>query len=162
MPAEPETVRTSELVDSLVQLSFVVQEVLVRVSAEHNLSMTQLRLLGILRDHTPPMSAIAEHLGLDRSSITGLVDRAERRGLVSRTASRHDARVTIVKATSAGLKLGRQLSAIITTEIEALVEDLPRTERTCIVRAAGSVLEAELGRRPPGGELEFPLRLLRE
>lgn len=145
MVSKPDTARTSELVDSLVQLSFAIQEVLTRVSAERNLSVTQLRLLGILRDRTPPMTAIAEHLGLDRSSITGLVGRAERRGLVSRTVSKHDARVTIVSATSKGLLVGRQVAAKVTSEIESLVGHVPKTERDCLVRVAESVLNTEIG-----------------
>ena len=144
--AEPDTARTSDLVDALVQLSFAVQEVLARASAQHNLSVTQLRLLGILRDRTPPMTAIADHLGLDRSSVTGLVDRAERRGLVARTTSAHDARVTIVSATATGLDVARQLAATVTTDIEALVRHVPRAERNRIVRVAIAVLGAPVGR----------------
>jgi DNA-binding MarR family transcriptional regulator len=101
------------------------------------------------------MTAIADHLGLDRSSVTGLVDRAERRGLVSRTTSSQDARVTIVTATSTGLKMGRHLAAMITTEIEALVRHVPRSERACIVRVATSVLDAASTAPPamPSGSL---------
>lgn len=146
MASKAGTSRTSELVDSLVQLSFAVQDVLVRVSAEHDVSVTQLRLLGILRDRTPPMTAIATHLGLDRSSVTGLVDRAERRGLVSRATSAHDARVTIVSVTSPGLEVGEQLATMVTAEIEALVGRVPRAERKCLVRAAETILGAPLGR----------------
>src|SRR3984957_14601767 len=100
MGTKRDTTQTSELVDSLVQLSFAVHDALTRVSAEHELSVTQLRLLGILRDRTPPMTALAQHLRLDPSSVTGLVSRAEQRGLVSRTAAPHDGRVTIVSATA--------------------------------------------------------------
>ncbi len=146
MAARPQTARTSELVDSLVQLSFAVHDVLARVSADHDLSVTQLRLLSILRDRTPPMTAIAEHLGLDPSSVTGLVDRAERRGLVSRATSTRDARVTIVSATAAGLELGAQLAATVTTGIEALVAGVPGTERDCIVQVAAAILDARGGR----------------
>jgi DNA-binding MarR family transcriptional regulator len=147
MIARSDNAQTSELVDKLVQFSFAIQDALNRVSAEHDLSVTQLRLLGILRDRTPPMTAIAEHLGLDPSSVTGLVGRAERRGLVSRAASTHDARVTIVSATSKGLRVSRQLAAIVTDEIDALVRLVPPAERTCIMRVVASILDAEVGRR---------------
>jgi DNA-binding MarR family transcriptional regulator len=149
--AKPDTARTPELVDALVQLSFAVQEVLARASAQHNLSVTQLRLLGILRDRTPPMTAIADHLGLDRSSVTGLVDRAERRGLVARTTSTQDARVTIVSATPRGLDVARQLAATVTSDIEALARHVPRAERDRIVRVASAVLgpSAERGVATP-------------
>ncbi|HEY3842142.1 MAG TPA: MarR family transcriptional regulator [Acidimicrobiales bacterium] len=140
MATKRDNVLTSELVDALVQLSFAVHQVLARVSAEHNLSVTQLRLLGLLRDRTPPMTAIAEHLGLDRSSVTGLITRAEQRGLVVRTTSAHDARVTVVSATPLAFDVGRQIASKVTSEIEALVADVPNAERDRMVRVVKVVL----------------------
>lgn len=130
-----------ELVDSLVELSFAVQAILTRASAHFDLSVTQLRLLGILRDRTPPMTAIAEHLGLDRSSVTGLVDRAERRGLVARTAATDDARVTLVRTTPAGRAVMKKLGTVITSEIGALCRHLTDADLDLLVRVAGSVLD---------------------
>ena len=143
---------TSELVDGLVQLTFAVHDVLARATSGHGLSVTQLRLLGMLRDRTPPMTAIAEHLGLDRSSVSGLIDRAERRGLVSRTPSTEDARVTMVRVTSTGRAVGRRCAAVVTTEIDALVAHLPKAERDGLVRAALSIVggPSGLGRTAAG------------
>jgi hypothetical protein len=84
------------IVDSLAQLSFLVQGVLGKVAAEHGLSIVQLRLFGVLRDREPGMQELARHLGLDKSSMTGLVDRAERRGLVRRAPAPHDRRAVLV------------------------------------------------------------------
>ena len=75
---------SDEFVNALAQLSFVVQSMLARTAAKHDLSLTQLRLLGMLRDRRPSMQELAQRLGLDKSSVTGLVDRAERRGLMKR------------------------------------------------------------------------------
>ena len=79
-------------VDGLAQLSFLIQGLLERRAAEHDLSIVQTRLLGVLRDRTPTMNELARFLGLDKSSVTGLVDRAERRGLVARVPSATDRR----------------------------------------------------------------------
>jgi DNA-binding MarR family transcriptional regulator len=140
MSSKPDPAGIPQLVDALVQLSFAVQDVLIRSASEHDLSVTQLRLLGILRDRTPAMATIADHLRLDRSSVSGLIDRAERRGLVSRSVSAHDARVTIVSITSAGLDVGRQLSATVTAGLEELAGHLSAAERRDIVRLAESVI----------------------
>ncbi len=75
------------LVDALAQLSFAVQGALTRVAAAHDASIIQTRLLGILRDRHPTITELAAFLQLDKSSVTGLVDRAEERGLVRRVAS---------------------------------------------------------------------------
>ncbi|MFE3163053.1 MarR family winged helix-turn-helix transcriptional regulator [Streptomyces sp. NPDC059224] len=120
MSDEPENVTDLGIVDSLAQLSFLVQAALGKVAAEHGLSVVQLRLLGVLRDRTPGMQELAHHLGLDKSSMTGLVDRAERRDLVRRTPSPHDRRSVLVSVTPEGLKLIRHCE----TEVERQIHDL--------------------------------------
>ena len=79
-------------VDSMAQLSFLIHRMLERRAAEHDLSIIQTRLLGVLRDRRPTMNELGKLLDLDKSSVSGLVDRAERRGLVSRAASPADGR----------------------------------------------------------------------
>lgn len=130
---------TSATVDALVQVSFAVQVVLTRVAAQQDLSLTQLRLLGILRDRTPSMAAIADFLELDRSSITGLIDRAERRGLVARRPSPSDARVTLVEATAVGLELASRIGAEVGASIEQLLAGSSATARASIEKLAASL-----------------------
>ena len=125
MPAGLDGGATPPFVDALVQVSFAVQDVLTRAAAEHDLSLTQLRLLGILRDRTPAMATIAHHLGLDPSSVSGLIDRAERRGLVVRSTATHDARVTIVSVTPAGRGLSAQLAVDVMARLEELIGHIP-------------------------------------
>lgn len=72
---------------------------------EHDLSLTQLRVLAILRDREPMMVERAAHLGLERSAVSGPVDRAVRRGLVRRDASEKDGRAVRVALTPDGRRL---------------------------------------------------------
>ena len=72
------------LVDALAQLTFTVQAAIGRVAATYDLSIVQARLLGILRDRQPTITELAGFLQLDKTSVTGLVDRAQERGLVRR------------------------------------------------------------------------------
>jgi DNA-binding MarR family transcriptional regulator len=141
MAPESDSVTTSTTVDALVQLSFAVQLLLTRVAAEHDLSVTQLRLLGILRDRTPTMAAIADFLELDRSSVSGLIDRAERRGLVARRTSDQDARVTLVEATTAGFAVGRLITASVNASLESLLESASASERTMLESLAASLMQ---------------------
>ena len=126
--AAPETVDLG-IVDALAQLSFRVQGVLGQVAAEHGLSIIQLRLLGVLRDRRPGMQELAWYLGLDKSSMTGLVDRAERRGLVRRAPSPHDGRAVQVSLTTEGQELARTITAVAGHRIHALTEDLGDAQR---------------------------------
>jgi DNA-binding MarR family transcriptional regulator len=131
------------LVDALVQLSFAVHDVLGRAAATHDLSIAQVRLLGVVRDRTPPMTAIAAHLRLDRSSVTGLVDRAEQRGLVARSPSSRDARVTTVQATNKGKRIGTRIADAVSCELESLVMNVSTPERDRLVRIAHLILAAQ-------------------
>jgi DNA-binding MarR family transcriptional regulator len=108
--------------ESLVQASFTVMALLSRAAAEHDLSLTQLRVLAILRDRQPTMAELASHLGLERSSVSGLIDRAVRRGLARRDTSHEDGRAVHVSLTSDGRRLARQL----TTEISGLITPMTR------------------------------------
>ncbi|MEV0848915.1 MarR family transcriptional regulator [Streptomyces sp. NPDC049954] len=100
---------TDDLTDGLVRSAFQVMGVLTRIGAEHDLSLTQLRVLGILRDRCPRMSDLAAFLGLDKSTLSGLIARAERRGLLTRATSPEDKRAVIVVITDAGRDLAQRL-----------------------------------------------------
>ncbi|MFT3863683.1 MAG: MarR family transcriptional regulator [Solirubrobacterales bacterium] len=117
------------LTDALVQSSFLVQETLRRVAARHDLSVTQLRLLGILRDREPGTLVLATHLGLDKSSVTGLVDRAERRGLVGRVRDPDDGRAVRIRLTRRGRTLAEEGAAEVEAELETATARLGEPER---------------------------------
>jgi DNA-binding MarR family transcriptional regulator len=119
---------TGRLVDALVQASFHTTAVLSRVAAAHDLSLSQLRVLAILRDRKLPMSALADHLGLERSTVSGLIDRAEKRGLVRRTPSPVDGRGSEVSLTSAGRKLAAEGAAQVADDLAPLTDPLTASE----------------------------------
>lgn len=102
-----------DLWDNLVQVSFAVIAVLNRVAAEHDLSLTQLRVLGILRDREPVMAELATYLGLERSTVSGLIDRAVQRGLVHKTTDAVDGRSVRVSLTAEARRLEVRIIAQI-------------------------------------------------
>ncbi|WP_329126566.1 MarR family winged helix-turn-helix transcriptional regulator [Streptomyces sp. NBC_01465] len=133
-------------VDALVQLSFLTQRVLAATGTEHDLSIIQIRLLGILRDRQAGMLEIGTHLGLDKSSMTGLVSRAEKRGLVRRSPSPHDGRAVLVSLTPLGRELTERCTAEISGRITALTDHLTAARRTELTELAAEVVRA--GRNP--------------
>ncbi len=135
------------LVDALAQLSFAVQGTLGRIAAAHDLSIVQARLLGILRDRSPTIMELARFLQLDKSSVTGLVDRAQERGLVERSASPFDRRSVQVTLTTAGRKLVDRATAAFEAEIEALVAGLNAAQRVRLSSTASLVVIADARRR---------------
>jgi MarR family transcriptional regulator, lower aerobic nicotinate degradation pathway regulator len=109
-PARDEDRTSLEVMDNLVLAAFTVIAHLSRIAADNDMSLTQLRMLAVLRDRQPTMAELAGFLGLERSSVTGLIDRAVDRGLVRRDNSAKDGRAVLVILTAAGQRLAEQLS----------------------------------------------------
>ena len=134
-------------VDTIAQLSFLVQNALAEIAGEYGLSLIQTRLLGVLRDREPTMNELGRHLGLDKSSITGLVSRAQRRGLVARAVSEGDRRVVQVSITDAGRDLVEQVGGRFAERIGDLVADLADGDRQEFSRLANRIVRADIRRR---------------
>jgi len=131
------------IVDGLVQLSFLVHGVLARVAASSDLSMLQARLLGVLRDREPGMAQLAQVLDLDKSSTTGLIDRAARRGLVRRVAVPEDGRAFRVVLTPEGRRLAEVLGAEVARQVAAVTDGLSDTNRRRLSLLASQIVFRE-------------------
>jgi DNA-binding MarR family transcriptional regulator len=130
------------IVDALAQLSFLIWGMVAKKAAGHDLSMIQTRLLGVLRDRKPGMNELATLLELDKSSVTGLVDRAERRGLVTRTVSTEDRRAFRVSLTDLGRSLIEQIAQEFQEETDTMLGGLSPAERSSLSSLASRVVVA--------------------
>ncbi len=126
-------------VDAIAQLSFAVHDTLGELAAAHDLSLTQLRMLGILRDREPAMLDLARRLKLTKSSASGLIDRAEKRGLVERTPAEHDGRGVHVRLTAEGRRLAERLTEAADAAIAELLEPLATRDRARLAALAEAV-----------------------
>lgn len=124
----PAVTDQTALVDALVRTAFSTTAVLSKIAAEHDLSLTQVRVLAILRDHRASMSDLAIYLGLDKSSISGLVDRAEKRGLLQRTPNPLDGRGVDVALTTEGIELADHGAAKIAAALSPMTSALTLAE----------------------------------
>jgi MarR family transcriptional regulator, lower aerobic nicotinate degradation pathway regulator len=129
-------------VDALAQTAFLVQAALERRAGERGFSLVQTRLLGILRDRKPTMNQLAQLLGLDKSSTSGLVDRAERRGLVRRLPSQVDRRSVRVSLTAEGRTLVEGVTTEFEADIAAIVDPLGPQDRATLTALLSRVLVA--------------------
>ncbi|WP_243394207.1 MarR family winged helix-turn-helix transcriptional regulator [Mycobacterium ahvazicum] len=130
-----------DLRDNLVQVSFAVIAVLNRVAAEHDLSLTQLRVLGILRDREPVMAELATYLGLERSTVSGLIDRAAQRGLVRKTTDAVDGRSVRVSLTAEARRLEVRIIAQIGELLAPMTGGLNVADRKRLTALLAKVLE---------------------
>jgi DNA-binding MarR family transcriptional regulator len=112
------------LVDALAQAAFGTMAVLTKVAADNELSLTQLRVLAILRDRRLRMTALAGYLGLEKSTMTGLVDRAEKRGLLQRAPNVSDGRALDVFLSPEGAELAGRLYTHIARTLSPMTSKL--------------------------------------
>jgi MarR family transcriptional regulator, lower aerobic nicotinate degradation pathway regulator len=93
---------------------------------------------------------LAGTVGFDTSTIGGVIDRLEARGLITRSASPSDRRVRLLTLTDAGRTL---LAAVIPDMLSAqarMLAPLPKRDRTEFMRMLGVLVAAnnELSRAP--------------
>ena len=138
----PAGARELSPVDGLAQLSFIVHRMLELRAAEHDLSIIQTRLLGVLRDRTPTMNELGKLLGLDKSSTSGLIERAERRGLVARAPSPADGRAVLVSLTDAGRSIVSEAASEFEADVSALLGRLPKSDRRALTGLLSRLLVA--------------------
>jgi len=142
---------TYALVDALVQSGFVVMGAVTRIGAAHDLSLTQMRALGILRDRRLRMAELATWLGLEKSTLSGLVERAERRGLLARARSAGDGRAVDVYMTPEGSALAERVHAEIRDALAPLTDRLDAGQRAAVTRFLERMLQAPPAGRDPAG-----------
>lgn len=85
---------------------------------------------------------LAGRIGYDTSTIAGVIDRLEARGLVARNASEFDRRVRLVTPTTDGLVLLQAVMAPMLRTQQRLLEPLSPAERKTFLRLVQVLLDA--------------------
>ena len=117
------------LTDALVRVAFQVAGVLSRIGAESDLSLTQLRAFGALRGRRLRVTELAADLGLDKSTISGLISRAETRGFLARAKNADDRRAVDVFLMPAGHELTVRIYDEARRELEPTLSVLSDGQR---------------------------------
>ena len=125
----------TDIATALVQLSAVVQRIYGRVSERHELTPVQAKLLCVLLAGPRGMADLAACLGVEKAALTGLMDRAERRGLTRRAPVPGDRRALQAILTEAGHRAASAFHAEVTAELTRLAsplapDDLERVRET--------------------------------
>lgn len=127
-PKDPAAASRAEVVELLFSYVERLRTHFESIAASHDLTAVQAKVLMFLGDGEP-MRCIAENLSCDPSNITGVVDRLQDRGLITRTEDPQDRRVKILQPTAAG----RKLRDVIGLE---LFRDVPGMDRLTKLQVA--------------------------
>lgn len=132
----------AELAHELRPLVFRLYYMVRRLTPQHQLTLTQGSVLSELVHHGPRrMSVLAELERVRQPSMTDLVRRLERLGLVSRRPDPDDRRAVLIAATEAGTRyvtelivareefLRERLSALDPADRDAIDAALPALRR---------------------------------
>ena len=125
---------------ALVRSTFLVNAVYTESARQHGLTAQQGQLLCVLMPQPYGMGELGTVLGLAKSSLTGLVDRTERNGLVRRVPDPRDTRAVRVALTRRGSTLADAFYAETCRRIDDLVAGLPGAEREALAGLLGRVV----------------------
>ena len=95
----------------------------------YQVSAPQLHCLLALHENGPlPPSQIARHIMVKSSTVTGIIDRLEQKGLVARLRNSPDRRVITIQLTEAGKELAQNAPPPIQHKIVDGIKKLPEGE----------------------------------
>jgi DNA-binding MarR family transcriptional regulator len=115
----------------------------------HELSRTAASVLASLRDRGPQrVTALATSEAVAQPTMTTLVGRLERDGLVARGGDPDDARAVLVTLTPEGLGRLKRIREARAAAIEARLEELDADERAALAAALPALEKLALGVRP--------------
>ncbi|MGQ0841262.1 MarR family winged helix-turn-helix transcriptional regulator [Actinokineospora sp.] len=147
--------RVERIVDRLMISAKYLEQLAVRLSAPHELQLTDYEILARLFWVGPPHrlrpSQLAAGTQAPPTSITGRLDRLERRGMLRRVADPKDRRVLAAELTEAGHDLFARIVAEQATQERAIFDQLDPAELDsldALLRRLMAVLAERLGPAP--------------
>lgn len=133
---------TQEIILSIRRILQAKELYTKELNKKYQVSSSQLNcILTIYKDGPLPPSQIAKYIMVNSSTMTGIIDRLENKGLVERKRISHDRRVITIELTKAGKHLAKNapppiqqrvldgLKSMSTQEITQIVHSLKRLTR---------------------------------
>ena len=99
-----------------------------KIEKDFDISIPQLLCLNHLSRCTAyqtTVSNLMDLLSLNSSTVTGIVNRLEKKGLVARLPKQGDKRITYVALTASGLKLVESSPNVLHNQLTAKIQTLP-------------------------------------
>lgn len=114
------------ILDAMIYLYAESRRVTRAIAEEHGLTGSQLWVLKMLEPvGRASLSELSDRIRAKNSTMTGIIDRMERDGLVARRRSDDDRRVVNIELTAKGKALASGVQAPPTHLFRSLLESLP-------------------------------------
>jgi len=119
--------QTKQIIFSIRRLIQASELYTKELNKKYQISAAQLNCILTLYEFGPlPPSKIADHMMVKSSTVTGVVDRLELKGLAERIRNSPDRRVITIQLTEAGKKLAQNAPPPIQQKI---IDGLKKTEK---------------------------------
>jgi len=128
---------TKQIVFSIRRLIQASEIYTKELNKKYQVSSAQLNCILTLYEYGPlPLSQIATHMMVKSSTVTGVVDRLEKKGFAERTRSSPDRRVIPIRLTEAGKKLAENAPPPIQQKI---IDGLKQAEKAKVEQIVRSL-----------------------
>ena len=131
--ADPERIPTAALDEALALVIARMRDIWHKRMRAIDLTPPQSIAMRKLLDGPLSMGSVAEVLSCDASTLTGIADRLEERGLIERRVDAGDRRVKLLALTTVGRELVTSIDGPFTAEIPGFVS-LSEAERAELTR----------------------------
>ncbi|MEU6090861.1 MarR family transcriptional regulator [Streptomyces sp. NPDC047085] len=131
-----------ELVETLIGLFMEIDGLFSTASRQLGLTPQQAQLLCFAQHLQPSFGELATLLHCDKTNITGLVDRLQKRGLLTRQPDPNDRRMARVRLTPEGETVTGQFQQAINTTLTTRFSSWPSTQRDSLVHLLQSATTA--------------------
>ncbi|MFH1124465.1 MAG: MarR family transcriptional regulator [Pseudomonadota bacterium] len=137
---QKEADRTSEIIWLIRRLMQAQDLYSKALDKAYNVSSCQLACLLSLHEKGPmPTSQIARHVLVNSSTVTGVIDRLERKKLVQRSRGSTDRRVITITLTGAGRRLAETAPPPVEKKIVEGLKKMPHQEMEQILAGMGKL-----------------------
>ncbi|MBU4611215.1 MarR family transcriptional regulator [Achromobacter sp. GG226] len=104
-------------------------------------------------------TAISREIHVSASTVVGILDRLEEKGLVRRERGREDRRTVFVSATEAGVKLANDAPSPLQKTLSEALNELPELERATITLSLERIVDLVERRAPSASQDAHPALL---
>ena len=130
------------ILETIVYLYTESRRVTKQLARQHGLTGPQVTALKILEGFGAlSLSELSARMSAKNSTITGIVDRMERDGLVARKRSETDRRVVHIEPTERGATIAAQIPVTAMEMFSAALSSLSKHDRTELLRILGALAE---------------------
>jgi DNA-binding MarR family transcriptional regulator len=143
--ASPRSISNEYVMRILLALRRIIRAVDIysrKLATEHNITGPQLICLySIVNEGPLTQSALSKRYSLSASTVTGILDRLEIKGLVIRERSKSDRRKIKVNATDKGLELVKKAPSLLQDKLAEAIRKQTELEQAAITLSLERIVE---------------------